>query len=134
MFSLKLPSSTWEGPFVVQLLSHVQLFVTLWTSAHQTSLSFTISCSLLKLKSIELVMPSNRLVLCHPLLFLPSIFPSISVFYNESPLCISWPKNWSFNFNISPSTEYSGLISFHINWFDLFSVQGTLKSLLQHYS
>ena len=134
MLSLKLPSSTWVGPFVVQLLSHVQLFVTLWTSAHQTSLSFTISCSLLKRKSIELVMPSNRLVLCHPLLFLPSIFPSISVFYNESPLCISWPKNWSFSFNISPSTEYSGLISFQINWFDLFSVQGTLKSLLQHYS
>ena len=134
MLSLKLPSSTWVGPFVVQLLSHVQLFVTLWTSAHQASLSFTISCSLLKLKCIELVMPSNRLVLCHPLLFLPSIFPSISVFYNESPLCISWPKNWSFSFNISPSTEYSGLISFQINWFDLFAVQGTLKSLLQYYS
>ena len=130
MLSLKLPSSTWVGPFVVQLLSHVQLFVTLWTSAHQASLSFTISCSLLKLKCIELVMPSNRLVLCHPLLFLPSIFPSISVFYNESPLCISWPKNWSFSFNISPSTEYSGLISFRMDWFELLALQGTLKSLL----
>ena len=118
---------------VVQLLSCVQLFVTPWTAAHQASLSFTISQSLLKLMSIESVMPSNHLVLCHPLL-LPSIFPSIRVFSNESVLCTRWPKYRSFSFIISPSNEYSGVISFRMDWLDLLAVQGTLKSLLQHYS
>ena len=107
---------------------------TSWTAAHQASLSFTISQILLKLMSIELVMPTNHLVLCHSLLLLPSIFPSISVFSNESALCIRWPKYWSFYFSISPSNKYSGLISFRIDCFDLLVVQGTLKSLLQHYS
>ena len=120
--------------FVVQLLSHVQLFVTPWTVAYQASLSFTISQSFLKLVSIESMMPSNHLILYHPLLFLPSIFPSIRIFSSESALCIRWPKYWSFSFGISPSNEYSGLISFGIHWFDLFAVQGTLKSLLQHHS
>ena len=106
--------------------------VTPWTAAHQTSL--TISLSLLKLMSIESVMLSNYLILCRPLLLLPSIFPSIRVFSNELALCIRWPKCWSFNFSISPSNEYSGLISFRIDWFDLLAVQGTLKSLLQHHS
>ena len=101
---------------------------------HQASLSFTISWSLLKLISIELVMPSNHLILCHPILFPPSIFPSIRVFSNESVLCIRWPKYWSFSFSISPSNEYSGLISFRMDWLDLLAVQGTLKSLLQHHS
>ena len=103
-------------------------------SARQASLSFTISQSLLKLMPIESLMPFNHLILCHPLLLLPSIFPSIRVFSNESVLCIRWPKEWSFNFNISPSHEYSGLFSFKIDWFDILAVQGTLKSLLQHYS
>ena len=120
--------------FVAQLLSHVQLFVTPWTVAHQASLSFTISQSLLKLISIELMMPSNHLILCHPLLLLPSVFPSIRVFSSESALCIWWPKYWSFSFSISPSNEYSGLISFRTDWFDLLAVQETLKSLLQHHS
>ena len=120
--------------FVVQLLSHVQLFVTPWTVAYQASLSFTISQSFLKLVSIESMMPSNHLILYHPLLFLPSIFPSIRIFSSESALCIRWPKYWSFSFGISPSNEYSGLISFGIHWFDLFAVQGTLKSLLQHHN
>ena len=119
--------------FVIQLLSHVQLFATPWTIACQASLSFTISWSLLKLMSIESVMPSNLLILCHPLLLLPSIFPSIRVFSNES-VCIRWPKYWSFNFSISPSSEYLWLIFFNIDWFDLLIVQGTLKSLLQHHS
>ena len=119
---------------VVQSLNHIQLFATTWTAAHQASLSFIISRSLLKLMSIESVMPSNYLILCHPLLFLPSIFPSIRVFSNESVLCIKWPKYWSFSFNISPSKEYSRLISFRMDWFDLLAVQGTLKSLLQHHS
>ena len=119
---------------VVQSLSHVQLFVTPWTAAHQTSLSITNSRSLLKLMSIESVMPSNHLILCHPLRLLPSILPSIRVFSNESVLCIRWPKYWSFSFNISPSSEYSGLISFRMDWFDLLATQGTLKSLLQHHS
>ena len=110
----------------VQLLSHLQLFGTPWTAAHQVSLSITSSRSLLKLMSIESVMPSNHLILCHPLLLLPSIFPSIRVFSSESVLCIRWPKYCSFS--ISPSNEYSGLISFMIDWFDLFSVQGTLES------
>ena len=102
--------------------------------ACQASLSFTVSQSLLKLTSIESVMPSNHLVLCRPLLLLPSIFPSIRVFSKESALCIRWPKYWSFSFSISPSNKYSGLISFRIDWFHLFVVQGTLKSLLQHHS
>ena len=119
---------------VVQLLSHVRLFVTPWTAARQASLSFTISRCLLKLMSIELVIPSNHLVLYHSLLLLPSIFPSIRVFSNESALRIRWPKYWSFSFSISPSNGYSGLISFRIDWFDLLAVQGTLKRLLQHNS
>ena len=104
------------------------------TAACQASLSITISQSLLKLMSIESVMPSNHLILCHPLLFLPSIFPSIRVFSNESAVYIRWPKYRCFNFSISPSNEYSGLISFRIDWFDLLAVQGTLKSLLQYHS
>ena len=112
----------------VQSLSHVQLFATPWTVAHQTSLSITNSWSLLKLISIELVMPFNQLILCHLLLLPPSIFPSIWVFSNESVLCIRWPKDWSFSFNISPSNEHSGLISFRMDWFDLLAVQETLKS------
>ena len=107
--------------------------MTPWTAARQVSLSFVISQSLLKLKSIELVMPSNHLILCCPLL-LPSIFPNIRVFSNESVLCIRWPKNWSFSFSISPSNEYSGLISFRIDCFNLLAVQGIRKSLLQHYN
>ena len=107
---------------IVQSLSCVQLFATLWTAAHQASLSFTISQSLFKLMSIESVMPSNHLILCHPLLLLPSIFPSIKVFSNESALRIRWPKYWSFSFNISPSSEYSGLISFRMDWLDLLAV------------
>ena len=118
----------------VQLLSCVWLFATPWTAACQASLSFTISWSLLKLMSLESVMSSNHLTLCYPLLLLPSIFPSIRVFSNESVLCIRWPKYWSFSFSISPSNECSGLISFRIDWFDLLAVQGTLKSLLQHHS
>ena len=115
-------------------LSHVRLFVTPWTEAHQDSLSITNSQSLLKLMSLESVMPSNHLNLCHPLLLQPSIFPSIRVFSNESVLCIRWPKYWSFSFNISPFNEHSGLISFRMDWLDLLAVQGTLKSLLQHRS
>ena len=118
----------------VQSFSHVWLFVTPWTAACQASLSITNSQSLLKFMSIELVMPSNHLILCCPLLLLPSIFPSIGVFSNESVLCISWPKYWSFSFSISPSNEYSGPISFKMDWFDLLAVQGTHKSLLQHHS
>ena len=105
---------------------------TAWTAACKASLSFTISWSLLKLMSIELVMPSNHLILCHPLLLLPSIFPSIRIFSSESAFRIRWPKYWIFSFNTS--NEYSGLISFRTDWFDLFAVQGTLKSLLQHHS
>ena len=108
--------------------------MTPWTAAHQASLSFTNSQSLLKLTSTESVMPSDHLILCYPLLLLPSILPSIRVFSNESVLCIRWPKYWSFSFSINPSNEYSGLISFRIDWFDLLAVQGTLKSLLQHHS
>ena len=118
----------------VHLLCHIQLFATPWTAAHQASLSITNSWSLLKLMSITSVMPSNHLILCHPLLLLPSIFPSIRVFSNESALSIWWPKYWSFSFNISPSSEYSELISFRMDWLDLLVVQGTLKSLLQHHS
>ena len=116
------------------MLSNVRLFATSWTAAHQASLSFTISHYLLKLLSIESVRLSNHLILCCPLLPLPSIFPSITVFSSESAFHIRWPKYWSFSFSISPSNEYSGLISFRIDWFDLFAVQGTLKSLLQHHS
>ena len=115
-------------------LSRVRLFVTPWTSALQASLSIANSRSWLKLMSIESVMPSNHLILCHPLLLLPSIFPSIRVFSNESVLCIRGPKYWSFSFSISPSNEYSGLISFRMDWLDLLAVQGTLKCLLQHHS
>ena len=118
------PTISW-----VQLLSRVQLFSTQWTAARQASLSITNSWSFFKLMSIELVMLSNHLILCHPLL-LPSIFPSIRVISNESTLCIRWPKYWSFSFSNSPSNEYSGLISFRIDWSDLLSVQGTLKSPL----
>ena len=118
---------------VFQLLTCVQLFATPWTAARQASLS-TISWSLLRLMSIESAMPSNHLTLCRPLLLLPSVFPSIRVFFSESVLHIRWPKYWSFSFSISPSNEYSGLFSFRIDWLDLLVVQGTLKSLLQHHS
>ena len=117
---------------VAQLLSHVQLFATSWTAACQVSLPFITSQSLLKLMSAESVMPSNHIILCRPLLLLPSIFPSLKVFSNASTLCIRWLKYWSFSFSISPSNEYSGLISFKIDCFDLLAVQGTLKGLLQH--
>ena len=117
----------------VQLLSRVRLFATPWTAARQASLSITNSWSLPKLVSIELVMPSNHLILCRPLLLPPSIFPSIRVFSNESVLHIRWPKYWSFSFNVSHSNEYSGLISFRSDWLDL-TVQGNLKSLFQHHS
>ena len=118
---------------LVQLLSRVWLFATLWTAACQAFLSFTVSQSLLKLLPTESVMPSSYLILCCPLLLLPSVFPKIRVFSNESALCIRWPKCWSFSFNISPSNEYSGLISFRIDWFNLLAIQGTLKSLPQHH-
>ena len=114
--------------------SHVQLFATPWMAIRQASLSITNYCSLLKLMSTESVMSSNHRILCHPLLFLPSIFPSIRVFANESVLHIRWPKYWGFSFSISPSKEYSGLISFRMDWLDLLAVEGTLKSLLQHHS
>ena len=118
---------------IVQSLSCVQLFVTPWTVAHQAPLFFTVSWSLLKFLSIELVVPSNHLILCHLLLLLPSTFPRIRVYSSESALCIRWPKYWSLSFTISPSNEYSRLISFRIDWCDL-AVQGTLKSLLQHHN
>ena len=118
----------------VQSLSCVQLFATPWTAARQASLSITNSWSLLKLMSIESVMPSNHLICCSPLLLPPSIFPSIRVFSNELVLCIRYPRYWSFSFSISPSNEHSGLISFKTDWLDLIAVQGTLKSLLQHHS
>ena len=118
----------------IQSLSRVRLFATLWTAARQASLSITNSWSLLRLMVIELMMPFNHLILCHPLLLSPSIFPNIRVFSNESVLRIRWPNYWSFSFSISPSKEYSGLISIWIEWFDLLVVQGTLKSLLQHHS
>ena len=118
----------------VQVLSCVQLFVTLWTAAHQASLSIIKSWTLHKLMSIKSVMPSNYLILCHPLLLPPSVFPRIRVFSNESVLHKRWPNRWSFSFSISPSSEYSGLISFRMDWLDLLAVQGTRKSLLQHHS
>ena len=118
----------------VKSLGCIRLFAIPWTATRQAFLSITISQSLRKLMSIESVMPSNHLILCHPLLLLPSVFSIIRVFSNESVLCIRWPKYWSFSFSISPSNKYSGLISFRIDWFDLLAVQGTLKSLLQHHS
>ena len=122
-------------PFsTVQLLSHVWIFVTPWTATSQASLSITNSWSLLKLVSIESLMPSNHLILCHPLLLPPSVFPNIRVFSNEPILRIRWPKYWSFSFSIIPSSEYSRLISFRIDWLGLLAVQGTLKSLLQYYN
>ena len=126
-------SASWAS-VVVQSLSHVQLFATPWIAAQETSLPFTISQSLFKLMSVELVMPSNHLILCRPLLLLPSVPPSIRVFSNESTLHIRWLKYWSFSFSIRPSNEYSGLISFRIDWLDLLAVQGTLQTLLQHHS
>ena len=138
-------SYLWEGKhththidtlerIVVQLVSRVRLFATPWTAARQASLSITNSRSSLKLMSIELVILTNHLTLCRPLLLPPSIFPNIRVVSNESALHIRWPKSWSFSFNISPSNEYSGLICFRMDWLDLLAVQGTLKSLLQHHS
>ena len=127
----------WQSSHFLEELSSVAqscLFATPWTAAHQVSLSFTISQSLLKLRSIESVMPSNHLILCRPLCLLPSIFPSIRVFSNESTLRMRWPKYWSFSFSIIPSKEHPGLISFRMDWLDLLAVQGTLKSLLQHHS
>ena len=138
-FYYSMSHSIWKWPkdrtillaSSVQSLSHVRLFVTPWTAAHQASLSITNSQSILKLMSVTLVMPSNRLILCR---FVPSISPSIRVFSNELALRIRWPKYWSFSFSISPSNEYSGLISFRMDWLDLLAVQGTLKSLFQHHS
>ena len=132
-----MDAHTWLSPLAmtessVQLLGHVWLCDPI-TAAQQASLSITNSRSLLKLKSISLVLPSDHLILCRPLLLLPSIIPSIRVFSNESVLCIRWPKYWSFRFSISPSNAYSGLISFRIDWLDLIAVQGTLKSLLQYH-
>ena len=118
----------------MQSLSRVRLFATPWITACQASLSITNSRSLLRLLPIELVMPSSRLILCHPLLLLPPIPPSINVFSNESTLCMRWPKYWDFSFSISPSNEHPGLISFRMDWLDLLAVQGTLKSLLQHHT
>ena len=124
----------WSTFSSVQSLSCVWLFATPWTTTHQASLSITNSQSPSKPMSIVSVMPSNHLILCHALLLLPSVFPSIRVFSNESALCIRWPKYWSFSFNITPSNEYSGLIFFRMDWLDLLAVQGTLKSLLQNHS
>ena len=148
MFEILLSQqATWSVPHIpfrsffksyffssVQLISHVWLIAAPWTAACQASLSITNSQSLLKLMSIKLAMPSNHLIFCQPLLLLPSIFPSNRVFSNESVLCIRWPKYWSFSFNISPSNEYSGLVSFRMHWLDLLAVQGTLEILLQHHS
>ena len=135
-FSLRhLHSNTTSVQFSsIQSLSRVQLFATPWTAVRQASLSITNSWSLLKLMSVELVMPSNHLILRHPLLLLASIFPSIRVFSNESALHIRWPKYWSFSFSISLFNEYSGLTSFSMDWLDLLAVQGTLHSILQHHS
>ena len=124
-----------QGDTLLLLFSpYVQLLETPWTAARQSSLSFIISQRLPKFMSIETVMPSNHLILCHPLLLLPSIFLSIRVFSNEPVLCITWSKYWSFSFSISPSNEYSGLISFRIDWLDLLVVQGTVKIILQHHN
>ena len=124
----------WKWFSSVQSLSHVRLFASPWTAARQATLSITNSWSLPKLMFIESVMPSNRLILCHPLLLLLSIFPSIKVFANESALRIRWPKYWSFSFDISPSNEHPGLISFRMDWLDLLAIQGTLKSFFQPYN
>ena len=132
--SISNRGNLYENEISVQSLSHVQLFVTPWTAARQASLTITNSWSLLKLMSIELVMPSNHLILCYPLLLLPSIFPSIRVFSNESVLPIRWPKYESFSFSVSPSNEYSGLIFFRMDWLDFLAFQGTRKSLRQHHS
>ena len=139
IFIIFFPCGLWDLSSLVQFssvqsLSHVQLFVTPWTTARQASLSITNSRSPPKPMSIESVMPSNHLILCCPLLLLPSIFPSISVFSNKSTLCMRWPKYWGFSFSNSPSNEHPGLISFRMDWLDLLTVQGTLKSLLQHRS
>ena len=136
---IELNNTDWKSVAIslfssVQSLSRVQLFMTPWITAHQSSLSITNSRSSPKLMSIESVMPSSNLMLCHPLLLLPSIFPNIRVFSDESVLHIRWPKYWTFSFNIWPSNEYSGSISFRMDWLDLLVVQGTLKSLLQHHS
>ena len=133
LFLCQLFSIQWNI-FVLQLISYVRLFATPWTAAYQASLSFNISGNLFKIMFNKLVMPSNHLVLSHPLLLLPSVFPSIRVFSNELALHIRWPKYWCFSFSISPSNEYSGLISFRMDWFDLLAVQVTLNSLLQHHS
>ena len=133
-FSKRTQNQPWKPVSSVQLLSCVGLFVTPWTAACQASLSITNYWSLPKLMSIESVMPSNHLILCHPLLLPPSIFPSIRVFSSESALLITWPKYWSFSFSISPSNEHSGLISFRMDWLDLLAVQGTLKSFQHHSS
>ena len=130
VIEIKPKVNKWELSSV-QLLSHVRFIATPWNAAHQASLSITDSWSLLKLMFIESVMPPNHLILCRPLLLLPSIPPSIRVLSNESAFRIRWPKNWSFHFSISPSNKYSGLISFRVDWLDLLAVQGTLKSLLQ---
>ena len=133
--ALFMIAKNWKTAFSwVQLLSHVRLFATPWPAACQASLFFTNSWSLLRLMPIKLVMPPNNLILCNPFLLLPSIFPSIRVFSNKSVLRIRWPKYWSFSFSISPSNEYSGLISFRMDWLDLLAVQGILRSLLQHHS
>ena len=129
-----MPSHGFSRFSSVQSLSHVRLFVTPWIAAHQTSLSITNSRSSPKPMSIESMMPSNHFIFCCPILLLPSVFPSIRVFSNESALHIRWPKYWSFSFNISPSNEHPGLISLRMDWLDLLAVQGTLKSLLQHHS
>ena len=129
-----VPTLRWLPYLVVQSLSHVRLFATPWTPAHQDFLSFTISQGLLKLMSVESMTPSNHLILCRPLLLLPSVFPSIRVFFSELALRIRWPKYWNFSFSISPSNEYSELISFRIDWLDLLAFQGTLKSLLQQHN
>ena len=129
----RLSSSSSSKVSSIQSLSRVRPFATRWAATNQASLSITKFRKLLKLMSIESVMPSNHLILCCPLLLLPSIFPSIRVFSNDA-LCIRWPKYWNFNLSISPSNEYSGLISFRIDWFDLLAVQGTLENLLQHHS
>ena len=134
ILSITLLACEISVPVPVQLLSCVRLFATPWTAAHQASLSITNSWSSPKPMSIELVMPFNHLIFCCPLFLLPSIFPSTRVFSSESALRIGWPKYWSFSFNISPSNEYSGLISFRMDWLDLLEVQGTLESLLQHHS
>ena len=131
---VRLQHQSFQSVSSVQSLSCVRLFVTPFTAACQASLSITNSWSLLKLLSIELMMPSNHLILCCPLPLLPSIFPSIRVLFNKSVLCIRWSKYWSFSFSVSPSNEYSGLISFRMDWLYLLAVQGTLKSLLQHHS